>query len=199
MLSALTDRVRYSASWTVRAARERGHERHVATQAVKASVAAMLAWLVAAEWLALPQAYLAPYVAVFLVETTVFRSVRQAVVQMGIVLSGVLLAAAAISLVPGRTLSIGVVVLVGWFVGRWRVFGSNGIWVAITALFVIATGVAGDPVMLGDRLIETAIGAACGLVVTAALFPPVYPVGDELGVLIREARALLCDMAAGLG
>lgn len=198
MLSAFTDRVRYSASWTVRAVRERGHERHIATQAAKASVAAMMAWLVAAEWLALPQAYLAPYVAVFLVETTVFRSVRQAFVQMAIVLSGVLLAA-AIALVPGPTLSIGAAVLVGWFVGRWRVFGTNGIWVAITALFVIATGVAGDPVMLGDRLIETAIGAVCGLVVTAVLFPPVYPVGDELEVLTREIRSLLCDMAAGTG
>ncbi|WP_416063397.1 FUSC family protein [Rhodococcus indonesiensis] len=199
MLSALTDRVRYSASWTVRAVRERGHERHIATQAAKASVAAMMAWLVAAEWLALPQAYLAPYVAVFLVETTVFRSVRQALVQMAIVLSGVLLAAAAITLVPGTTLSIGAAVLVGWFVGRWRVFGTNGIWVAITALFVIATGVAGDPVMLGDRLIETAIGAVCGLVVTAVLFPPLYPVGDEVEALTRETRSLLGDMAAGTG
>ncbi|CCW12028.1 aromatic acid exporter family protein [Rhodococcus aetherivorans] len=199
MLSTITEWVRFPATWTARAVRVRGHERYVAAQALKSALAAVLAWLVAAEWLTLPQAFLAPYVAVFLVETTVFRSLRQAVVQIGTVVAGVLLAATAEWLVPGQTAAIGVVVLVGWFVGRWRRFGSNGIWVAITALLVIATGAAGSPVMLGERLLETAIGAACGLVVTAALFPPVYPVGDELGVLAREARSLLCDMAAGLG
>src|SRR5690606_11817142 len=81
--------------------------------------------------------------------------------------------------------------------GRWRRFGASGIWVAITALLVIATGASDSPILLGERLAETMIGAAIGVAVTALVFPPVYSAGKEAGELTGELRDLLRDMASG--
>ncbi|MBC7267555.1 MAG: FUSC family protein, partial [Streptomyces sp.] len=63
----------------VRAAwRGPGRERDLAVQSLKAAAAALLAWLVAREWLGDPMALMAPWVAVVLVQATVYSSLRQA-------------------------------------------------------------------------------------------------------------------------
>jgi uncharacterized membrane protein YccC len=196
-MAVIVDRIRDTATWVDRVFRFRGHERYVALQTVRCTVAAVVAWLIAAEWLQFQQAFLAPYVAVFLVEATVIRSVRQAAVQVGAVVAGVLLAVVVTRVVESSTAAIGVSVAVGYLLGRWSKFGSNGIWVAITALLVIATGATGSAVLLGERLVETAIGALVGVLVTALVFPPVYPAGEEADALTRELRDLLRDMSSG--
>ncbi|MEE2034968.1 FUSC family protein [Rhodococcus chondri] len=196
-MAVIVDRIRDTATWVDRVFRFRGHERYVALQVVRCTVAAVVAWLITAEWLQFQQAFLAPYVAVFLVEATVLRSLRQAAIQVGAVVAGVLLAVAVTRLVTSSTVAIGVSVAVGYLLGRWSRFESNGIWVAITALLVIATGATGSPVLLGERLVETAIGAVVGVLVTAIVFPPVYPAGAETAALTAELRDLLRDMSSG--
>ena len=197
MQVGMSERIRFAWSWIVRAVREAGHERYVALQVLRCTLAAVVAWLLVAEIFHFQQAFLAPYVAVFLVEATVLRSVQQAVVQLGAVVAGLLVAVVVTRLVESTTAAIGVAVAVGCVVGRWRRFGSSGIWVAITALLVIATGTTDSPVLLGERLVETMIGAAVGVAVTALVFPPVYTAGKEGAELTAELRDLLRDMAAG--
>lgn len=51
-------------------------ERDVAVQALKAALAAWVAWAVSGWWLRAPVAFVAPWVAVVLVESTVYRSIR---------------------------------------------------------------------------------------------------------------------------
>lgn len=184
-------------TWVARAVQVPGHERYVALQAARSTLAAVVAWLVVSQWFHFEQAFLAPYVAVFLVEATVIRSARQAVVQVGAVVAGLLLAVVVTRIVASSTVAIGIAVAVGYLIGQWRRFGNNGIWVAITALLVIATGATGSPVLLGERLLETAIGAVIGVAVTALVLPPVYPAGDEATALTRELRDLLREMAEG--
>lgn len=53
---------------------EEGRERDLTIQAGKAALAACLAWAVAGWWLQAPMAFVAPWVAVVLVESTVYRS-----------------------------------------------------------------------------------------------------------------------------
>ncbi|MFF3180442.1 FUSC family protein [Rhodococcus pyridinivorans] len=197
MQVGVLERGRFVGSWIVRAVREAGHERYVALEAFRSTLAAVVAWLVVTEVFHFQQAFLAPYVAVFLVEATLVRSLQQAVVQVGAVVAGLLVAVVVTRLVESTTAAIGIAVAIGYFAGRWRRFGASGIWVAITALLVIATGASDSPILLGERLAETAIGAAIGVAVTALVFPPVYSAGKEARELTGELRDLLRDMASG--
>jgi uncharacterized membrane protein YccC len=56
-------------------------------------------------------------------------------------------------------------------------------------MLVISYGTAREPVLLGDRLLETALGAAIGVAVNTLIFPPLY--GERLAAAAgRLARAL---------
>lgn len=146
----------------------------VLIQAVKAATAAVLAWVLATMVFALPQPFLAPYAAVFMIEATVSRSLRVAAEQLAAVSLGVVLAAAVGALVDSITVGVGIAVLVGLLLGRWRRLGSSGIWVAVTALLMVTYGAAEDPGVLGFRIVEIALGAATGVAVNALFLPPLY-------------------------
>ncbi|WP_244461402.1 FUSC family protein [Rhodococcus sp. ZPP] len=146
----------------------------VLIQAVKAATAAVLAWVLAAMVFALPQPFLAPYAAVFMIEATVSRSLRVAAEQLAAVSLGVVLAAAVGALVDSITVGVGIAVLMGLLLGRWRRLGSSGIWVAVTALLMVTYGAAEDPDVLGLRIVEIALGAATGVAVNALFLPPLY-------------------------
>jgi hypothetical protein len=185
-------------AWLVRAFRMPGQERRTLLQTAKAAVAAMAAWLLATVVLRLPQPFLAPYAAVFLVEATVYRSLRGWAQQVGSVAAGVLLAAAAGQLIPWTTVTLGAVVFAGLLVGSWRRFGGAGVWVGVTGMLVVSYGAAHDAGLLGDRLLETALGAAVGLAVNVLIFPPLH--GERLATaadrLARALAGLLCSTAA---
>ena len=190
------------ARWLGRAVRVPGAERHALTQAVKAGFAAGVAWLVAALLLRMPQPFLAPYAAVFAVESTVYRSFLSSARQVGTVAVGVLLAWLANLLVP-MAVALPVAVVAGLLIGRWRWFGSEGTWIAATAVFVLSVN-AGDGVVLVDRLGETVLGVVVAAVVNAVVFPPVYRdraaaatarLGAEMATLLREMATSLRDDA----
>ncbi|GAA4010967.1 aromatic acid exporter family protein [Allokutzneria multivorans] len=160
--------------WLGRAWRTPDVERLAVVQALKAGFAAMLAWLIATTLLHLPQAFLAPYAALFAVEYTVVGTFRTSLHQIASTTSAVLLAALVELLLPWRTLGIGVAVVVGLLVGRWRVYGESGQWVALTALLILAWGTGSNHLLLADRLVETVLGLIVGTAVNALVFPPFY-------------------------
>ncbi|MEV6898850.1 hypothetical protein [Amycolatopsis sp. NPDC051372] len=181
--------------WLSRALRVPGRERHTLVQAAKAALAAAGAWLLATLVLRLPQPFLAPYAAVFLVETTVYRSVRgwvQQVGAVGAVGAGVVLAGLAGQVIPWPAVALGLVVFVGLLIGSWRRFGESGVWGGVTGMLLIAYGT--RAALLGDRLVETAIGAAIGAVVNALVFPPLS--GRRL---VEAIDALAGTLAGFLG
>jgi hypothetical protein len=174
-----------------RAVRGSGAERVAFVQAVKAALAAVLAWLAAAYLFRLPQPFLAPWAAVFIVEATVYRSLRTAGQQVAAVLVAVLLAAAIDWLVPWQLLGVALAVLVGLLIGQWRRFGDSGPWIGITALLLITWGTAGEGGLLVDRLVETVLGVTIGIAVNGLLLPPVYA-----GHARETTRELASDMAS---
>lgn len=196
----MTDRRdRTPVGWFARALRVPGSERRSLVQAAKATFAATGAWLLATLVLKLPQPFLAPYAAVFLVDTTVYRSLRGWLQQVGAVTAGVLLAAAAGQLIPWQAVALAVVVFVGLLAGNLRHFGSSGIWVGVTGMLVISYGTAADTVLLGDRLLETALGAAIGVAVNALILPPLY--GERLASVtgrLSDALARLLETTSDL-
>ncbi|MCZ4549192.1 FUSC family protein [Gordonia rubripertincta] len=160
-------------AWLRRAVTQSGMERAALIQAIKASVAAVIAWVIAADVLHFSQPFLAPWSAIFIVAATVYRSIHSAAQQLAAAFIAVILASVATGLIQWDLLALFVAVLVGLLIGQWRFFGDSGTWIGITALLIMTSGSMEESALV-DRLIETAIGAAIGIAVNAAIAPPVY-------------------------
>ncbi|MET8473048.1 aromatic acid exporter family protein [Streptomyces sp. NPDC006422] len=150
-----------------------GPERATAVQALKAAAAAIVAWSLAGWWWNAPMALLAPWTAVVLVHSTVYRSVRSAAQQFLVVAVGTLIASGAMSLthnvLAGMAIALPLTVLIGSY-GR---FGDQGWYAPSAALFVVTYG-SYAPVEIGHRLMETLLGAVVGVLVNALVLPPVH-------------------------
>ncbi|MEV6766266.1 aromatic acid exporter family protein [Streptomyces sp. NPDC051105] len=168
-----------------RACTEPGRERDLAIQAGKAALAACLAWGVAGWWLQAPVAFVAPWVAVVLVESTVYRSLAHGLQQLAAIAVGTV-AATLVALVLDNTMvTMAVVLPAVLLLTRWRRLGSQGIYAATGALFVLTSGQVTFATS-GARVAEAVFGAVVGITVNAAIRPPVY---------LRDARAALKDAA----
>ncbi|MEU2060758.1 aromatic acid exporter family protein [Streptomyces sp. NPDC013455] len=174
-------------------------ERDLAVQAVKAALAAWVAWAVAGWWLRAPVAFVAPWVAVVLVESTVYRSIAHGLQQLGAIAAGTV-AATAVGLVLHSTVAAMAVVLpLAMLLGQWRRLGSQGIYAATGALFVL-TGGSVSVATSAARLTEALFGAVVGIAVNALVRPPLY-LHDTRAVLrdaTEEAHDILRAVADGL-
>ncbi|GAA2274982.1 aromatic acid exporter family protein [Glycomyces scopariae] len=170
-----------------------------AIQALKAGIAAVLAWFLAAHVLHLPQPYLAPWVALCMVRPTVHWSVLTGLRQVAAVVLGVLIAVAAVALMPGKELALAVAVPVAFLASTWPRLDDQGLNVPFTALFMVALDTVEGPFVL-YRLTETVLGAAVGMGVNLLLAPPfrVLTVAARARRNARDAAALLRDLAARL-
>ncbi|WP_407554610.1 FUSC family protein [Streptomyces sp. Pv4-95] len=182
------------------AVRESGPERDTMVQSLKAAAAAILAWALTGWWLQAPLALMAPWTALVLVNATVYRSLHSGVQQFAVIVAGALWASAAMAITGGSTLlAMLIAIPVTVLVGTYRRFGTQGIYGATTALFVITYG-AYSLTEVGHRLLETLIGGVIGVTVNALVLPPVHlrNVRDQLQRLSRESADLLDTMAEGL-
>nr|WP_055572157.1 aromatic acid exporter family protein [Streptomyces prasinopilosus] len=160
-----------------------GRERDLAVQAGKGALAAWVAWAVMGWWLEAPMAFVAPWVAVVLVESTVYRSVAHGLQQLAAIGVGTALATAVALLLNSTMAAMALVLPVALLLGQWQRLGSQGVYAATGALFVLTGGevtVAGS----AARVLEAVFGAAVGVAVNVLIRPPVY---------LRDARAALED------
>ncbi len=169
-------------------------------QLVKTAVAAVLAWMVASDLVGLPQAFLAPWAALLVVNTTVYRTLSQGAQQVVGTVAGVVLSWAVGNLVGMSTPGVAVLVVIGLLLGQLRWFRSNATAVAATGVIVLTTGYAAHDRMLLDRLVDTAVGIAVGLVVNLVVWPPLrdYSAARAIDAVDDEVAELLSDMARGL-
>ncbi|MYZ07435.1 hypothetical protein GT028_08625 [Streptomyces sp. SID2999] len=160
-------------------------DRDLVVQALKAALAAWVAWAVAGWWLEAPVAFVAPWVAVVLVESTVYRSLTHGLQQLAAIAVGTIVATAVGLLLPHTEAAMAVVLPLVLLLGQWHRLGSQGIYAATGALFTLTAGPV-SVVTSAARLGEALFGAVVGLAVNALIRPPVY---------LRDARALLQDAA----
>lgn len=171
----------------------------MAVQAGKAALAAWLAWAVAGWWLRAPVAFVAPWVAVVLVESTVYRSITRGLQQLGAIAAGTVVATAVGLLLDSPEAAMAIVLPLAILLGQWRRLGSQGIYAATGALFVLT----GGPVSVATstaRLTEALFGAVVGIGVNALVRPPLY-LRDTRSVLrdaTEEAHDILRAVADGL-
>jgi uncharacterized membrane protein YccC len=169
-------------------------------QVLKSAVATIAAWLIAG-WLVEGQLpVFAAIAALLVVQPSVNQSLGKAVERSIGVIMGVLIAT-GISLVLGQNtwiilLAVVVAMLVAWTL---KMTPGTSNQVAISALLVLALG-ASSPEYALDRVLETLIGAAIGIVVNALIVPPVAiaPARSEVALLGGELAASVDRLAAAL-
>ncbi|MFF7162232.1 aromatic acid exporter family protein [Streptomyces sp. NPDC008086] len=176
-----------------------GRERDLVVQSLKAAAAALLAWLVGSVWLGDPMALMASWVALILVQATVYSSLLQAARQFTAICAGTVLASAALALTGSTLGALALSIPLLMLLANWRRFGDQGVFGATTALFTLATGAAGAAAV-GHRVGQAALGAVIGVAVNALVLPPIHlrDVRENLAALARESGDLLHTVAADL-
>ncbi|MGW6025286.1 FUSC family protein [Streptomyces sp. NPDC055214] len=171
----------------------------MAVQSLKAAGAALIAWAVAGWWWDAPMALMAPWTALFLVQNTIYRSLRSGVQQFTVVIAGTLIAAGAGALLDNTMLAMAVALPLTVLLGNYARFGTQGVYAPTAALFVLGYG-SYSGVEIGHRLLETLLGAVIGIGVNALVLPPVHQrsVQHLRGRLPRDCAELLDDAARGV-
>lgn len=169
--------------------------------ALKAAVAAMLAWLVVQPLgsFAMEYAYYAPLGALTVVSTSVVRSARSAVEVVVAILLGSAIALAAALLPLPEPIPLGLAIVVGAVVGASGLAGAMGSWVPLAAMFVLVAG-KGDPIEYTAAYGGlTAVGAVVGVGVYLA-FPqlPLTPAALAQDRLRGELADQLDELATAL-
>ena len=164
-----------------------------ALQVAKTAIAAVGAWLLAGWLIPGPLPVFAAVAALLVVQPSVNQSFAKALERSAGVVIGVAVAS-AISLVLGPQswvilLAIVVAMIVAWLL---RMTATTSNQVAISAMLVLALG-ASTPEYALDRILETLIGAAFGLLVNAIILPPVL-----VGPAQRDTAMLGNEIAASL-
>ncbi|MFF9286738.1 FUSC family protein [Streptomyces griseosporeus] len=174
-------------------------ERDLVVQSLKAALAALVAWLIASHWLNAPLSFIAPWVAVLLVRSTVYESLAQALQQAVAITLGTVLATAGGMALGDPWLAMAVVLPVVLLLGSWPRLGDQGMYAATTALFTLTSpGPSLDSAVA--RVLESLLGAAVGVAVNMLVLPPVHLRDTHRAVAgaVQEAADTLRAVAEGL-
>lgn len=188
-------------SQLIRAARSRrGIERDTLLAAVKAISATLAAYAFAEYVLGSQAPAFAPFAALFMVQSTVYRSMFHALRYFAAVIIGVA-ATGAIGMTMGQTFwSLALLVTVTVLIGRWRRFHGYGAQIPIIGLFAFAARGGDESGYLLDLLLTVGSGALVGLAVNLLFAPPLRFQSTAQGTedVSTAVRDLLLDMAESL-
>jgi uncharacterized membrane protein YgaE (UPF0421/DUF939 family) len=169
-------------------------------QVLKTAVAASAAWVVSMALLGQPLPIFAAIAALLVVQPSVNQSLSKGLERSVGVIAGVVVA-----VVIGQAFGTGtwvvlaviiVAVLVAWLL---KLGPGTASQIPISAMLVLAIG-AHTPGYAIDRILETIIGAALGLIINVAIVPPVLLRPAHLAVarLLEELATMLDELAIAL-
>ena len=170
-------------------------------QIAKTALACVIAWVLASQVFEIGQSFLAPWAALLTVHATVYGTFRRGLQQVAATVVGVLVASAAGHLFGVSALSLGAAVLIGLLAGSVRGLRAEATTAAATAIVVLTTGYSDDGGVLVDRLLDTGIGVAVGMLVNLLVWPPLRDRGaaHQIDVIDDRIGDLMCEVAAALG
>jgi len=168
------------------------------TRAIRLSTAAVASYLVVQRVVADSRPVTAALTALLIVQVTLVGTVADTLRRILSVVVGVGVAILVASLIGFTWWSLGALVAVGILLGQVLRLGAHLMEVPISAMLILAAGGAG--VQATDRIIETLVGAAVGVLINV-LVPPytrtrsagaaVAEFADSLGALLeRVGRAI---------
>ena len=142
--------------------------------AVKASVSAVLAWVLAGWLVSDGSDFYAPLVAVLTVQTTVASTLRDGVQRLAGVALGLALGYAELRVVGAVTWwSLGLTLFLATLLSRWHRLGAQGAQIPIAALLMLLF--ARNPTDYAETLLaEGVLGALVASLVNLLLVPPLY-------------------------
>ncbi|NLU67832.1 FUSC family protein [Streptomyces sp. HNM0574] len=187
-------------NWVRRARDTAGYERDTALLLAKSALAGVVSWAVADGVFASPQATYAPFTALLVVQSTVYRTLLQSAQYLAAVLLGVLAAALTGSFLQPALVAFAVMLVVGLLGGRWNRLGAQGAQVPVIGIFAFNSLSGGATGALTDIVGMVVLGAAVGVLSNLLLLPPMRYRDAEQGVreLASALHTLLCDMSEGL-
>lgn len=166
-------------------------------QILKGVIAATGAWWLSVGVLESELAFLAPWTALLTVHVTVSRSLSRglqttAASALGVGLSFVVGAALGVSL-----WTFALALLIGLVLANLRWIRDEGTAVATTAIFVLGSGFSEQAPLLGDRLLEIAIGVGIGILVNALILPPLrdQQAANYVDRINRQMGTILTEMS----
>ncbi len=183
----------------VQQVRRRG--RTAAFRAARLTGATVAAFLVArAAGLQDPPPLIAALTALLVVQATLSSTLVNGVQRVLSVVAGVALAVLFVEVVGLTWWSLGALVAAAILVGQLLRLGPHLVEVPISAMLVLGVGATGAESVGGDRVLETLLGAAVGMLVNV-LFPPAVQTRYAVRSVERfagEIAELLDDAAATL-
>jgi hypothetical protein len=139
---------------------------------------------------------LAPLTALLVLQVSLYRTLHSAVQRIGSVVGGVMLAVVLAWVLGFTWWSLGLAIGAALVLGHLLRLGEHVLEVPISAMLILSlpTGVNAT-----DRVVETLVGAAVGLIAGLVLSPlRVQPAEEAIAEMGRELGGLLDEMAAGL-
>ncbi|MBQ0985627.1 FUSC family protein [Streptomyces sp. F63] len=178
-----------------------GRERDVLAQSLKSALAAVLAWLLSSRLLPDTLALMAPWVAVVLVQATVYRSMARGAQQLVAIALGTVLGTAALALLGHPLAAMAAVLPLTLLIGNWPRLGDQGVYSGTSALFTVTASGEATAVAAGERVLAALLGAGVAVAVNALLRPPAYLRDTRTAVrnVVDEAAGALESIADGLG
>ncbi|QYJ02806.1 hypothetical protein KUV85_10690 [Nocardioides panacisoli] len=172
-----------------------------ALQILKSTVAATLAWWLSIGVLDSQLPFLAPWTALLTVHATVYRSLSRGTQTTVASAVGV-----GLSFVIGAVLGVNLwtfalAMLVGLVGSRVTWLRDEGVSIATTAVFVLGSGFGEQAPLLGDRMLEVAIGVGVGVAVNLAVIPPLraQQAARYVDSINRRMGEVMISMADDLG
>lgn len=163
----------------------------VAVQALRSTAAAVISYVVALRLSSEPNPLTAPLTALLVVQVTLYSTLTTGIRRVNSVVVGVLIAIAFSVLVGLTWWSLGLLILASLVVGHLVRVDEFVPEVAISAMLVLGVTQVADTAW--DRVLETLIGAAVGLLVNLLVAPPVWvgPAGAAITDLAMRMSGLL--------
>ena len=179
--------------WRPRLTRElsrlRGDGSSAVLWSLRITVAAVASYVVGTLFFPGTQPLLAPLTAMLVVQVTPVSLLASGIDRVVAVVTGVSLAVAFSTVVPLEWWSLGVLIFVSITIGQALRLRSNLIEVAISGMLVLGVGTLGADSAAWQRIAETLVGAAVGIV-TNLLFPPKVASADAGRAIDGLADAL---------
>ncbi|MGH3205719.1 MAG: FUSC family protein [Streptosporangiaceae bacterium] len=174
----------------------RQRARPTAETIVRLTVTAVFAYLLALVISGTSRPVLAPLTALLVAQVSIYQTLRTAVRRVASVVAGVLLALGLSAWVGFTWWSLAIAVALGLAVGYALHLHAEVLEVPISAMLILSVGTRSAAT---ERIVETFIGTAAGLVAGFVLTSPrVQPAEEAIEDLCRTMADLLKRMAAGL-
>ncbi|MDX6360490.1 MAG: hypothetical protein QOH37_3544 [Nocardioidaceae bacterium] len=138
---------------------------------LRITVAATASYLVASLFFPGTQPLLAPLTAMLVVQVTPISLLASGLDRVIAVVAGVALAIGFAAVVPLEWWSLGLLILISITIGQFLRLRSNLVEVAISAMLVLGVGAISAEAAAWQRIAETLVGAAVGIIATL-VFPP---------------------------